>query len=192
MKRVKLSEFFLHGEERVRQEHRERLARAPRIRQIEEKIASAPESAKLPGLVGRMEAYLQELLDIPFEEVLTEGWKRYDAIRSVCEKSKKSPEKTFFLSLAKHSLLSEHHPRIEIELGGEKIGEITFDIRLRLTLEGFVLRIRGGEIVAIDTGNCLAVGTVAYGEIVLIEKGPEKVALPGTIVLQSGGSGDDE
>ncbi len=192
MKRVKLSEFFLRGEGRGGEEHRERLANSRQIRQIEERIASSAGGAKPPALLGRMEAYLRELLDIPLEEILTEGWKRYGAIRDACERSKSDPEKTLFLSLAKHTLLSEHHPRIEIELSGKKIGEIAFDIRLRLTLEGFVLRIRGGEIVAIDTGTCLAEGSVACGDVVLIEKGPEKVVLPGTIVLESEGANDGE
>lgn len=180
---VTLTDIFLREHKELDDATNRQLTKNGHIRQLQKKIDESGHANRMPAIVDKVSAYMEDILDISLEGILVSGWKKYATIAEALERSKKSPQKTIYLSLSKHKIVSEHHPHIEIYLNEKMIEKIVFDIKLQLTLEGFVLEIKNGEVAAVETGKCGATGRMTYKDIILFEKKSQKIELPGKLVL---------
>lgn len=114
-----------------------------------------------------------ELLDLRFKDILVGGWRKYQQLEQYFDQGKTNPEVLFSVPLVSHSIVSEHHPKIEIRFNEINLGHIDFSILLKLELSGIVLNIKGGEIEGVKAGNCKCKGSVACEGIVLLEDSSE-------------------
>ena len=114
-----------------------------------------------------------ELLDLRFKDILVGGWRKYQQLEQYFDQGKTNPEVLFSVPLVSHSIVSEHHPKIEIKFNEINLGHIDFSILLKLELSGIVLNIKGGEIEGVKAGNCKCKGSVACEGIVLLEDSSE-------------------
>jgi hypothetical protein len=114
-----------------------------------------------------------ELLELRFKDILIGGWRKYQQLEQYFEQGKTNPEVTFSVPLVTHSIVSEHHPKIEIRFNEIQLGQIDFSILLKLELSGIILNIKGGEIEGVKAGNCKCKGSVACEGIVLFEDSSE-------------------
>ncbi len=178
-----LVDVFLSEQKEFGEETNHKLRENEYIQQLQKKIDARIHEKKVPAVVDKISAYLVDMLDVSLKDILINSWKKYATIAEALERSKKKPTETIFLTLAKHKIVSEHYPYIEINLNEEAIEKIIFDIKLQLILEGFVLEIKNSEIVAIETGNCQGTGKVAYKDIIFFEEKSKKIELPGKIIL---------
>jgi hypothetical protein len=132
--------------------------------------------AAMPDLVSK----IGELFDIELPDLLVVSWKKAGELHDALEESMKAPEQTTFLGLAKHVISSEHHPEIEIRIAGVPWPKrIQFTVGLSATLKGVVLRIKGGEIVDIQTGSCEFEGKVKYEDLTIADKKVGPIRLQG-------------
>src|SRR5436305_9873081 len=130
---------------------------------IEAEITAGSTGIDLKGAVAGLGPKIDRLFDMDLSDILFAGWEKSREIKKVLEESRASPKETFYVELAKHSVVSEQHPYIEMRVGGlppKKIVELT--IAISMTLKAFELMIRGGAIREIATGHCDAEGTVEY------------------------------
>lgn len=125
-----------------------------------------------------------ELLDIKIPDILINSWKKEEAIQKIIKESITSPEDTFYIELVEHTVKSEHQPYIEISVKGLPPKKINFLLSILCNLKGFILKIKGGEIREIQTGNCEVEGSFKYEDLTLAKKNFVPVKLPGTIHLQ--------
>jgi len=114
-----------------------------------------------------------ELLDLRFKDILVGGWRKYQQLEQYFDQGKTNPEVLFSVPLVSHSIVSEHHPKIEIKFNEINLGHIDFSILLKLELSGIVLNIKGGQIEGVKAGNCKCKGSVACEGIVLLEDSSE-------------------
>lgn len=114
-----------------------------------------------------------KLLDIKLKDVLIGGWKKYELVEQYKEEGKTHPEVTYSVPLVNHTIVSEHHPKIEINAHQTELGTINFTISLKLELSGLVLNIRGGKIDGVNAGTCRCKGTLAMEDVVLFEDSSE-------------------
>jgi len=114
-----------------------------------------------------------ELLDLRFKDILVGGWRKYQQLEQYFDQGKTNPEVSFSVPLVSHTIISEHHPKIEIKFNEINMGHIDFSILLKLELSGIVLNIKGGEIEGVKAGNCKCKGSVACEGIVLLEDSSE-------------------
>lgn len=126
---------------------------------------------------------VSSLLDFELKDVLLAAWKKNEEIIRCLSDTATSPDATKAVALAGHTIRSSHTPKLDIKLDGKKIGEILFKLDLSMKLEGFVLKIQGGEIREIRTGTCQGSGTFKCEDFVILEKKTGQVQLPGTIML---------
>ena len=122
-----------------------------------------------------------EMLDLPLLGVLLSAWKKYRQIQQTSEgpAGKK-------VSLAQHTLRSEHHPYLEIRVKGVPTGRLNFTIIVELILEGFILTIQDHKITSVQTGSAKGQGSLALETSVVLEKEFGSIQLPGTIQLGEG------
>ena len=132
--------------------------------------------AAMPDLVSK----IGELFNVELPDLLVVSWKKAGELQDALEESRKAPEQTIFLELAKHVISSEHHPDIEIRIAGVPLPKrIQFTVGLSATLKGVVLKIKGGEIVEIQTGSCEFEGKVKYEDLTIADKKVGPIRLQG-------------
>lgn len=136
-------------------------------------------SASLPDLASK----IGELLDIEIPDVLMTSWKKLGELQSVLEESKNSPEATFYVGLAEHTVSSEYRPYIEVRVANAPVKKIEFTLRLLFELKGCILKIREGAIAEAQTGSCDLEAILEYADLALVKKKLSLINLPGSLAL---------
>ncbi len=114
-----------------------------------------------------------KLLELRFKDILAGGWRKYQQLEQYFDQGKTNPEVSFSVPLINHSIVSEHHPKIEIRFNEIQLGHIDFSIVLKLELSGIILNIKGGEIEDVKAGSCTCKGSLSCEELVLLEDSSE-------------------
>jgi len=170
---VSLSDVFslrsTEGLERIR----ERMAK---------EIGGAKWTASLPDVVEKVAG----LFNIEIPDIMMFAWKKVSDLKKSLDRSTQAPEETIFVELADHTITSEHHPCVDVEVNGVAVKKLEFTVKLSLTLKGFILRIQNGRVKEIQTGTCEGKGTIAYGDLEFAEKTLAPIKLPGSIDLGEG------
>ena len=136
------------------------------------------------GIAREVGEKVEDLLRVDVADVLSSAWSQVRKLQKFRDKNRYGPEETIFVEMARHSVRSVHRPAIEIVLNDVAVGRITFEIDLRLELEGVILKIREGKIREIEAGRCWGKGTCKCGDVTLMTKETPKFDLPGRVTLQ--------
>jgi len=146
--------------------------------EFQSRIGREIKTIEWPAAMPDLASKIGELFNVGLPDLLVVSWKKAGELQDALEESRQSPEEVIFLELAEHVITSEHHPFIEIRIGGVLLPKkIQFTVALSATLKGVVLRIKGGEIVEIQAGSCEFDGKVKYEDLTIAEKkvGPLKL-----------------
>lgn len=135
---------------------------------------------------GTVSKKLSDILDIKLMNIIETGWKKYAELLKYTDREKYPPDSVLLVSLAEHTLKSEHKPSIEILVNGEVCGKIDFDVAVSLTLSGMILRVQDGRITGIISGTCKGEGTLKCEDTLIVKKSLDTITLPGIIDLGLG------
>lgn len=124
--------------------------------------------------------------DIPLAKILLPAWKKYREIEKFADPQSYPPEDTELVSLVEHTVQSEHKSSLEILFKGVQVKVIDFTVATELTLEGVVLQIRGGRLMAIEAGSVKGKASLAMESKIVVEKPFAPLPLPGKINLGEG------
>jgi hypothetical protein len=114
-----------------------------------------------------------ELLDIKLKDILESAWEKYQQVEQCLEQGKENPDDTYLVPVAEHTVVSEHHPKIEISLDEVSLGKVDFEILLKLELKGIILKIKGEKIIGVKTGSCKCKCSLSCEGIVIFEDSSE-------------------
>ena len=126
------------------------------------------------------------LLDISLAEIMVAAWNKYGLLAECLDEEKYSPEESVLVTLAKHSLSSEHHPSVEVLANDQSVAELSFTIKLTLHLQGAVLKIQDKKIREIRLGEVGGEGSIKCGEFEIAKREFDSTTLPGSISLDPG------
>lgn len=129
---------------------------------------------------------LHELLDVNLAAVISGAWNKQQDLRKYCDQSKYRPNETIKLALIEHKIRSNHTPRIDFMVNGVKTGELKFDVKLTLMLEGLELSIKAGRIKALRIGTCKAAGEILLEGMRIAKQSSKKFELGDEISLGEG------
>ena len=110
-----------------------------------------------------------KLLNVPLKTILEKAWEKYEEVSQYLDTEKYGNENTFLIPLMEHTVVSDHHPKIELSLGEIHLADIDFDIHLELILNGVVLKIGQGKIQGVNAGKCKSKVSLSCEEILLFE-----------------------
>jgi hypothetical protein len=127
-----------------------------------------------------------EMSDIPVAKILLSAWRKYREIEKFTDPHAYPPEDTELVSLLEHTVQSEHKSSLEILFKGARVKVIDFTVATELTLEGVVLQIRGGRVMAIEAGTVKGKASLAMESKIVVEKPFASIHLPGKIDLGEG------
>jgi hypothetical protein len=77
-----------------------------------------------------------------------------------------------------HTVKSEHRSSLEVLFKGVKLKVIDFTVATELILEGVVLRIKGGRVLAIEAGSVKGRASLAMENKTVLEKPFAPIPLP--------------
>jgi hypothetical protein len=123
------------------------------------------------------------ILDLNVLDVLLDAWKKYDEVMA-CASQK--PGDAALVPLIERTLKSEHHPYIEVVVGEQPAGRITFDLDFSLTLSQAVLTIKGARILEVETGSATGEMSLSLKEVELVKRETRALKFPGKISLGAG------
>ena len=149
-----------------------------RWRNLQERLSTEVKTIKWPASMPHVAEKFCELFDVPLPDLFWKSWKKSDALRTLLAESKQKPEATNSLELMEHTIVSEHHPYIEVRVQSMPVKKLEFTVKLSFKLEGFVLKIKAGEIEEIRAGRCTAEGKILYQGLTIAEKKLSPVDLP--------------
>jgi hypothetical protein len=127
-----------------------------------------------------------EMLDIPIVKILFPAWKKYREIMEFADPEKHPPGETSLVSLAEHSVKTEHHPYLKVSYRGFEFPKIEFTLSAELILQGIVLRIQDGKIKEIKEGTIKGKGSLLLEKESVIETPFGSYDLPGSVDLDGG------
>jgi hypothetical protein len=181
---ITLNEFFLLEE--LSQDQVLKIQSGGGIAALKEKISRDIAGINWPAAFSGIVKNIGDLLNISISDIMISAWNKYRILLKYTDKGKYGPKETFLVTLAEHTIKSEHNPYIEVLLNEQLIRKIDFDISIALTLKGFILKIRDGKIKEIKAGTCKGKGTVKCENFVIFEKETESFSLPGSINFEEG------
>ena len=157
-----------------------------KISSLKEVFSKEAKGIRWPVAFNEIIKKIEDLLNIGIPDIMVMAWNKYKILLKYSDRKKYSPDETFLVPLAEHTIKSEHHPCIEILINDKMVGKIGFDINISLKLEGIILKIQDGKIKEILTGSCKGKGTINHGDFVMFEKSLEPIQLSGSIDLGEG------
>jgi hypothetical protein len=177
---VTLADIFMNREAALSGEQRQDVETQQQTAALKEALEKETEAFSWPVIVDKIAEQIAAALSLPIKKILVSAWQKKRLFDQYRDRSESESDETILLPLAEHTIRSEHHPRIEVFFNGRLIHTITLDIALHLDLEGFMLTLRGGKLMDIQTGKCQAKGRVMYDKATLLKKDSEALSLPGT------------
>ena len=181
-----LKDFFSFESGEVSQKKMSSMEILKKVSAVKDAITKEAPDIRWPVAFEEIMRKTGDLLDISLGDIMSRAWNKYRVLTSYLDREKFSPRESFLVPLAEHTIKSDHNPHVDILLGERSIGKIDFDIKVSLTLKGFIVRIQDGKIMEIKTGTCKAKGSITCEDFLIVEKETDSVTLPGTIGLGDG------
>ena len=116
-----------------------------KISSLKEVFSKEAKGIRWPVAFNEIIKKIEDLLNIGIPDIMVMAWNKYKILLKYSDRKKYSPDETFLVPLAEHTIKSEHHPCIEILINDKMVGKIGFDINISLKLEGLERRLRPEE-----------------------------------------------
>ena len=141
-----------------------------------------------------MNAKIGEVLNTGIDDVLIASWKKYRGFQEYADPEKHPPGETVLVPLAEHSIQSSHSPHVDLMVRNVELGSVHLDVELAIQLEGVLLKIQDGKILAVRAGSCQVSGSLSCSvhtkagsrELLSLERESPKFQLAGAVSLGSG------
>lgn len=140
-----------------------------KIAELREKIGKKVPQMKWAAVYNEVMGTCSELLDLKLKNIVEGAWRQYQQVEEYLGQGESDPEATFLVPLINHTIVSEHHPKIEIRIDEVPMGKIDFEIHLELELSGIILKIKESRIDGVKAGSCKCKGSFSCEGIVLFE-----------------------
>ncbi|MBT3383286.1 MAG: hypothetical protein HN778_01850 [Prolixibacteraceae bacterium] len=164
---ITLSHFF-----REQDWHDEKLSKIElkgKVTELKAQINKKEPGLKWENIYREIIETGSNLLKTKLKDILENTWQKYSEVKQYLDEEKYNSEETFLIPLLEHTVVSEHHPKIEIRIGDVYIGKIDFEVNLKLLMSGIILKISQGKIQGVKAGKCKSNGTFLCEGITLFE-----------------------
>jgi len=151
------------------------------------RTAAAKSSTAVQLVEEEMQAALEKILrELDVVHLALRAWQTMRDLQKYRDRNKYPPDVATVLSLADHTVKSQHRPRIEVLLGEKPLVSLTLDLEFAAVFEGLALTVQDARICRIGTGRCRAEVSLSYKKNKLWKQATQNVPLPGTIDLGKG------
>lgn len=153
----------------------------PTVEHVQREVRKYSKSIRSSWIQKALMERSANLLDFDVLNVLLEAWKKYLDIEKDIENTRNNPAEVAFVDLVTHSVSSQHHPYVEILVGGQPVERFTFDVSFSMTLQGFRLRIEKGAVNGVESGRAKGEASLSYSGVLLEHFETREIPFPGHI-----------
>ena len=179
-----ITEFF-HLKEHLSGEPLKQLESETRFQQMRNRIESELKNFKLPeGFYELMLTQLLDLLNIEIPDLMVNSWSKYEELTKYLNKEKYPPDKTYYVPLVAHTVVSEHSPHLEPTINRIALGKIKIKVIFKIKLDGALLKVRDGQIEGFTLGKGSGSGSVAVADVQLVERSSKPWDIPKAFTLK--------
>lgn len=153
---IKIANLFPDAD--IQEEGIKKIEIHDKISELRKKINQKESRLKWAKVLEEILETGNKFLSTSLKDILERGWQNYDEIKKYFDTDEFNSDESFLIPLARHTIVSEHHPNIEIRLAETYLGKIDFEIHLELLLSGIILKIGQGKIQGVKAGKCQSKG----------------------------------
>lgn len=164
---ITLNHLFRHRD--VHAEKVSEIEIKDKVTDLKKKVNKKDPRLRWKNVLDEVMGTSSKLLDISLKGILESAWEKYEEVEQYLDEEKYDSDETFLIPLVEHTIVSEHHPKIEIRIGDTYVGKIDFEVRLFLKLSGILLKISHGKINGVKSGKCQSRGSFSCEGIILFE-----------------------
>jgi hypothetical protein len=145
--------------------------------------------AHYPGVLSLAEREVahetNELLSLDLCDLLTAGWKKYDALTGAARRTRDAPGTEEKVELATHQIKSSHTSKVQVFVDGNSAGTLAVELSVAFKIVALRGVISQARLTAIEAGRCTVTGAIAVdgNEVVKRQGGFD---LPGAVHLHGG------
>lgn len=181
-----LAQLFLGRNGQLPGAARRALAAADCTRQAREGLA-----ATAPGIDWRTAwrqilGRLPELLDLSVLDLLLAGGEQSSLFAQIAERSRLDPGRLQRVPLPRLTLVSEHHPRLDLLVNGNWVGELDFTATVAFEFTGAQVVLEEGRLRALHCGACIGRGELLVGGTRFHRKDFGRLRLPAEVYFEPG------
>lgn len=169
MKYEELTINHLFGEKNLPPEKLKSVERNTKFENLKQEITRKEKIFQWEKIQNEIADNCTKLLNVPLKTILERAWEKYEEVNQYLDTEKYGNENTFLIPLLEHTVVSQHHPKIEVSLGETHLADIDFDIYFKLILKGIILKISGGEIQGVNAGKCKSKASLSCEGVVLFD-----------------------
>ena len=133
-----------------------------------------------------MDGAVRGLFELPLGDLVWRAWLKLEELQAYRDPARHPPDEVSLVPLASHEIVSTHRPWLEVKVGARTLGRIEFSLQARLAMEGVLLEIRGGRVLALRSGRCRFRGRISCGPATLLDKSTAPFELPGRLPCDGG------
>ena len=181
-----LNDFFDLQKKELTKVGQSGLEQTRKINTVKQKLSKEVANLKWTATFNQALEKIEDILGINVMDILLNSWNKAKILPQYLDKKKYPPEETIHVSLADHTIRSEHQPYIELVVNNKSIAKINFNVKLEILLQSTKLKIQDGKIKAVLTGSCGGKGSITCEGFEIVEKKLKSISLPGAIHLGDG------
>jgi hypothetical protein len=180
-----LVDFFRLNDRRVEQSCVEKFASvgvSSALRGILERTPGLPLEAAASSIVDS----LKTALDVPLANIVAAGWSKRRDLLGFADASRYPPGQiTDYALVGTDKIEYTHEPRVQLVVNGVGLEPmLAFEISVKLSVKGAVLRIQNGCIVGAHAGTVQGKGSLSCAGAILAAPATEEITLPAEFSFQ--------
>lgn len=156
------------------------------VSKVESEAKRLGDSSLWKDILSQELSRLNELMDIDLAQILSRAWVKLHELRKYADETRYDSKETVWVSLAEHTVKSEHHPHLDFMVDEVQVAKLEFQITLALAMKGVKLKIQGGRIKAFRTGSCKGSGELKLEGVSLIERESQEIDWGNEVSLGEG------
>ena len=130
--------------------------------------------------------HLESALDTGVSTILATVWNKRKEIQKYGDVAKYPPDKVNYVGLLPHDVKWSIEPTVRVSVNHGPYKDIKFTLEGKFHIEGMELRIQGGRIMGIHSGQWWLEGKLTSGKFTLAERKSDKQRLPGEVSFGDG------
>ncbi len=124
------------------------------------------------------------VLDVGIDTILGEALSNWDELKALADPEQTPPKEVHIVPLMQKNLETGYQPSVDVSFHGIHLTKVTFDVALKLLLEGLNLVIQGGCIQAVRLSRLQFSGAVSFAGNVIIDQPVMPLDIPGEIKFE--------
>jgi hypothetical protein len=125
------------------------------------------------------------LLKVDLIEVLVDGWREHEDIRSAARRTLAMPGSKELVGLVPHRINTFQQPAVSILIDGRRVHTLQLGLSVLFEVTGLVAGVSGGRLAAVHSGRGEVGVALTVHEIEVLTK-RASLELPGVVALKSG------